>query len=380
MNKPIQKPHRPYFGSGPTVKNPSWQLQDLQTALYGRSHRSIEGKQRLAQLIDDSRTLLQIPPSYQLGIIPGSATGAMECLLWSLLGARPVDTIVIDVFSALWQQDIISQLKLPKTQCFQSDFGQIPDLSGLNPDNDWVFGWNGTTSGLCFDNGDWIPKTRQGLTLCDATSAAFACNLPWEKLDAVAFSWQKALGGEAGQGMIVLSPRAVERLETYTPPWPLPRLFRLTKDQKLNPGIFKGETINTPSLLCVEDCLLALQWAHDKGGLAALIEQRQENFAILATWVAGNPWIDFVVKEPRYRSQTSVCLALTPTHQSPTEERQLLQEMARTLREENAGFDFVNHAFAPPSLRIWTGPTVDPQDLRNFLPWVTWAYFSVLNR
>jgi len=369
MNKPLRKPRRPYFGSGPTVKYPGWQLQDLQSALWGRSHRSLEGKQRLAQLIEESRALLQIPPSYQLGIIPGSATGAIECLLWSLLSARAVDTIVIDVFSALWHQDITAQLKLPQTRCFQSDFGQMPHLKELNPQHDWVFGWNGTTSGLCFDTGDWIPKTRQGLTICDATSAAFACDLPWEKLDATAFSWQKALGGEAAHGMIVLSPRAVERLETYTPPWPLPRIFRLTKDHRLNPGVFKGETLNTPSLLCVEDCLAALRWAKDKGGLSALIQQTQENFAILSAWVEVNPWVDFVVKEPRYRSQTSVCLEIT----SASENRQLLQDMAQLLRQENAGFDFINHALAPPSLRIWIGPTVDPQDLTDFLPWLTWA-------
>lgn len=373
MNKPLQKPKRPQFGSGPTVKNPTWAWEKLHRSILGQSHRSYEGKKRLGTLITLTKEILTIPPSYQVGVITGSATGAMECLMWSLLGPHPVDVISFDVFSSLWDHDIREQLKLPFVTCFQSPaFAVMPHLQHLDSNNDLVFNWNGTTSGLCFPDGDWIPAQHQGLTLCDATSAAFAVDLPWEKLDATAFSWQKGLGGEGGFGMIVLSPRAIERLENYTPSWPIPRLFRLTRDRAVIRGIFEGETINTPSLLCVEDCLAALTWAKDKGGLSALLNRCQTNYALLESWVSQTPWIQFAVKDPTHRSPTSVCLEVAPP--PGKEMRGFLQEMKTLIESENAGFDFVNHSLAPPSLRIWTGPTVEQEDLAAFLPWLTWAY------
>lgn len=368
-SQPAVKPKQPFFSSGPTVKYPGWSLSALENTLVGRSHRSVEGKDRLRQVIEQTRALLEIPADYLIAIIPGSATGAMEALLWSLLGPRAVDDIVTDVFSQLWQYDIINQLKLEDVRSFQATFGIMPELRNLNPEHDWVFAWNGTTGGLSFPDGDWIPATREGLTLCDATSAAFGCLLPWEKLDATAFSWQKGIGSEGGHGMIVLSPRAVARLESYSPPWPMPRLFRLIRDQKLISGIFVGETINTPSWLAVEDYLAALAWGSTIG-LSGLIQRVEKNYASLSTWVNNTPWIEFAVQDPRYRSHLSPCLRVE-------RDRDFLMKLAQKLGQELAGFDFINHKEAPPSLRIWIGPTVENTDLTCFLEWLTWGYSTI---
>lgn len=373
MNKPLAIPKRPQFGSGPTVKNPQWKWESLQGAFLGQSHRSPEGKKRLKTLITLTKDILEVPASHCVGIIAGSATGAMECLMWSLLGPRPVDVISFDVFSSLWEHDICKQLKLPRVNRFQSPaFAVMPDLLALDSTHDWVFNWNGTTSGLCFPDGQWIPQPHEGLTFCDATSAAFSVNLPWEKLDAVAFSWQKGLGGEGGFGMIVLSPKAMDRLKDYVSPWPIPRIFRLTHEGTILAGVFEGETINTPSLLCVEDCLAALNWAKEIGGLPVLVKRCHANYTLIEDWVRKTDWVRFAVNDPAYRSQTSVCLEVIPPF--GLEIRQFLQDMKTLIEQEGAGYDFVNHTLTQPSLRIWTGPTVEQEDLAAFLPWLTWAY------
>lgn len=377
-SKPILRPTCSSFGSGPTKKYPGWHIEHLSNALVGRSHRSIQGKERLCQIIDLTRSILGIPTDYKIAILSGSATCAVECALWSLLGERNVDVISFDVFGRLWLDDILTELKLKGTGSISADFGDLPNLKDYNSDNDLVFTWNGTTSGVCIPNGDWIPSNRRGLTICDATSAAFCVDLPWDKLDVTAYSWQKGLGGEAGHGMIILSPKAVERLESYRPDRPIPRLFRLVKDGKLIDGIFRGETINTPSLLCVEDCFQALEWAKSIGGLPALMTRCQENFTTLKSWVDQRPWIDFMATSQAIRSMTSVCLVLSVLKgKNEQSQRDFLQSMATLLRQQEVGFDFVNHAYSPPSLRVWCGPTIEKTDLEAFLPWLDWAYHSL---
>ncbi len=373
--KPLLKPHCASFGSGPTAKPPYWQIEHLQNALVGRSHRSLEGKAKLYQLIEQSRTVLEIPANYEIAIMPGSATGAIECALWSFLGPRGVDVVSFDVFGKLWVMDIIEQLKLGDVQSLTAEFGYLPNLHAHLPDRDVVFTWNGTTSGTCLPDADWISDNRSGLTICDATSAAFCLELPWSKLDVTAYSWQKGLGGEGAHGVLVLSPRAVERLENYQPHWPIPRLFRLTKNSRLNKSIFQGETINTPSMLCVEDCLNTLGWAHAIGGLKTLIQRCQNNYQCLKEWVEKTDWVNFMAFEPAIRSPISVCLTL-PFLQDYTllEQREFLLMMAALLREEQAAYDIINHMYAPPSLRIWCGPTVETKDIELVLPWLEWAY------
>jgi len=377
-SKPKLKPTCPHFGSGPTAKPPLWQLDHLQSALIGRSHRSLEGKAKLALLIEKTRTVLKIPDDYKIGILPGSATGAIECALWSCLGLYGVDVISFDVFGKLWVTDVIDQLKLDDVTVSQTDYGHMPSLNH-NPNRDLVFTWNGTTSGTCVPHADWIHDDRKGLTICDVTSAVFCVDLPWSKLDITAYSWQKGLGGEAAHGMLILSPRAVERLQTYQPSWPLPRLFRLTNQGLLIEGIFRGETINTPSMLCAEDCLQALDWAEKIGGLKGLVNRCQTNFGILKEWVQRTSWVDFMAQEASITSPSSVCLALPllADHPAPLQ-REFLKSFAGLLRKEQAAYEVVNHMHAPPSLRIWCGPTVESENIELLLPWLEWAYQETL--
>ena len=391
---PHPKPQRPFFSSGPTVKHPGWTTESLKGALLGRSHRSPAGLERIRELLSLMREILEIPEDYVLAIIPGSTTGAMECALWSLLGKLPVDVFSCDVFGDGWVYDIVSQLKIlemhPKSRAYQAPFiGSLPDLSHANPHHDLVFVANGTTSGVLMPNiSSWAPskikKNREDdvkrLVLCDATSLLFSAPLEWSLLDAVAFSWQKGLGGEGGSGMLALSKKALERLETYAPLWPVPRLFRLTKNQIVIKGIFEGETINTPSLLCIEDCLESLKWAQRIGGLSALCNRVQSNFSVFKTWVEQTPWIDFLAQDEKAISPVSVCLKIVDTsfkNLSTIEQWNFIQKIASLLESEKVAFDIRNHKFSAPSLRIWAGPTVETEDLKRLIPWIEWAYHKV---
>jgi phosphoserine aminotransferase len=377
MKKPINKPKRPYFCSGPTCKRPGWDISVLQDALLGRGHRLAAGQAKLKEVISLHREILQVPDDYRIAIMPGSATGALECALWNFLGARSVDAFSWDLFGSLWITDIVEQLKIPDTRIYSVPFGQIPDLSLHTNDRDVVFTWNGTTAGVCVPNLNWISSDRQGLSICDATSAAFCVPLDWTKLDVVAFSWQKGLGGEGAHGMLILGPRAIERLTTYIPPWPLPRLFRLTKGRDLIEEIFQGGTINTPSMLSVEDCLDTLHWAKSIGGLPAMIQRCQTNFKAIAQWVDRTPWLGYLAKDPKTISPTSVCLEFLNESGKPLPEdqhRALILAIEAQLAQEGAAFDIRNHRYSPPSLRIWAGPTVDTADLESLFPWIEWSY------
>lgn len=379
MKKPTKKPNSPYFCSGPTCKRPGWNLSNLQDALLSRGHRSASGQQKLKEVITRTREILEVPTEFRIAIMPGSATGAFECALWNLLGARGVDAFAWDLFGTLWITDIVEQLKVSDARVFSAPFGQIPDLTNHTPDRDVVFTWNGTTAGVCVPNLDWIAPNRQGLSICDATSTAFCMPLDWSKLDVVAFSWQKGLGSEGAHGMLILGPRAVERLENYSPPRPLPRLFRLTKDHKVMEEIFQGGTINTPSMLSVEDCLDALKWADQIGGLPALVHRCQNNFKAITQWVDRTPWLGFLAKDPRTISPSSVCLELLEGTGKPLPEdqhRELILAMEAQLAEEGAAFDIRNHRYAPASLRIWAGPTVETDDLDALFPWIEWSYHN----
>jgi phosphoserine aminotransferase len=375
--RPDVRPANPDFSCGPCAKRPGYSLDALAGALLGRSHRAKQPKARLLEVIDRSRALLGIPADWRLGIVPASDTGAVEMALWSLLGARGVDIVAFESFGAGWATDIARQLKLPDARLLDAPYGKLPDLSAIDFNHDVVFTWNGTTSGVRVPNGDWIAADRAGLTICDATSAAFAMDLAWDKLDVVTWSWQKALGGEAAHGMLALSPRAVERLETYTPPWPLPKIFRLTAKGKLNEGIFKGETINTPSMLCVEDALDSLRWAESVGGLRGLIARSEANLAAIAAWVARTGWIDFLAEDPATRSCTSVCLRLTaPWVATLPSEAQwaVAKRIAALLETEGVAYDIAAHRDSPPGLRIWTGATIETSNVAALLPWLDWAY------
>ncbi len=378
--KPTTKPENPLFSSGPCPKRPGWSLNNLQHALLGRSHRSSPGKKKLAEAIDRTRNLLQLPDDYRVGIVPASDTGAMEIALWSLLGQRGVDLLAWESFGSGWINDVVNQLKLDDVNHLEADYGQLPDLKKVNFENDVVFVWNGTTSGVKVPNGDWISTARKGLTICDATSAVFAMPLPWEKLDVVTYSWQKVLGGEAAHGMLILSPRAVARLESWSPPWPMPKLFRLTKGGKLNEGIFRGATINTPSMLCVEDYLDALKWAESAGGLNGLIERSQKNLKVVENWVEETEWIDFLAEERETRSNTSVCLKIIDrwfTSQSLDQQTVIIKKMVTLLEQEKAAFDIESYRDAPPGLRIWCGATIESSDLEYLMPWLDWVYLQV---
>jgi phosphoserine aminotransferase len=377
--KPASRPARPFFSSGPCAKRPGWTPEILTDAALGRSHRSKAGKEKLAETIRLSREILGMPAEYRLGIVPASDTGAVEMALWSLLGPRPVDVLVWESFSAEWAGDIAKELKI-ENRAVKTRYGALPDLSVVDWTRDVVFAWNGTTSGVKVPDGDWIPDDRQSLAICDATSAVFAMDLPWPKLDVVTWSWQKVLGGEAAHGMIALSPRAVERLTTHQPAWPLPKIFRLAKDGKLIEGIFKGETINTPSMLCVEDQIDALNWAQSIGGLPALIRRSNANLAVLEKWVERTPWAAFLAQDKAIRSNTSVCLKIVdPRVQAlpEAEQARFASAIASLLEQEGAAFDIGAYRDAPPGLRIWCGATVDTADLDALIPWLDWAFAQV---
>ena len=375
--KPSRRPANPCFSSGPCAKRPGWSPTALSAALLGRSHRSGSGKARLLEVIERSRAILRIPSDWRLGIVAGSDTGAVEMALWSLLGARGVDLLCWENFGEGWVADVTRQLKLPDVRVLSAEYGQLPDLSTVDPDRDIVFVWNGTTSGVRVPDGDWIAADRRGLAICDATSAAFAMRLPWDKLDVVTWSWQKALGGEAAHGMLALSPRGVERLESYTPPWPLPKLFQLTSNGRLIEGIFRGETINTPSMLCVEDALDSLKWAESVGGLDGLVARAEGNLAVLAEWVGRTSWLEFLAREPATRSCTSPQLEITDPwflRLAPEERFKTMRSMTARLEAEGAGYDLASHRASPPGLRIWTGATVERSDVEALLPWLDWAW------
>lgn len=375
--KPSHLPKRPFFSSGPCIKHPGWSLNSLEGALLGRSHRSEAGKALLKDTLHQTRELLEIPKGYKIAIVPGSTTSAMEMAMWSLLGQRPVDVFTWDFFSWLWSYDVKHQLGVEEVRVMDAPFGQLPDLKQANPDHDQVIAWCGTTAGVWVGGEDALAPQGEGLVLCDVTSAAFATKLPWHRLDATAFSWQKAMGSEAGHGMLVLSPRAIHRLETYMPPWPMPRVFRMASQGKLNDALFEGETLNTPSLLCVEDFRSALAWARSIGGLDGLVARCGQNFKALEAWVNATPWIDFVAQDPATRAKTAVCLKITDERFQNLDTQQQyawLRAFAERLEREGAGYDIVNHNRMPPSLRIWTGPTVETEDLEAFFPWLEWAF------
>jgi len=379
-NMPAVRPARPFFSSGPCAKRPGWTPEALNGALLGRSHRSKPGKAKLKDAIDRTKALLGIPADYRVGIVPASDTGAVEMALWSMLGPRPVDCFAWESFGEDWVTDTIKQLKIKDSRVIKADYGALPDLTQADPKHDVVFLWNGTTSGVRVPDADWISDNREGLTICDATSAAFAMDLPWQKLDVVTFSWQKVLGGEAAHGMLVLSPRAVARLESYTPPWPLPKIFRMTKGGKIVDGIFEGETINTPSMLALEDYLDALTWAEGLGGLKALIARSQDNLGVLDRWVRKSDWAAFLASEQGSRSNTSVCLKIVdPWFKGLGDEAQAdaAKKIASLLEKEGVAYDVAGYRSAPPGLRIWCGATIDKSDLEALTPWLDWAFAQV---
>ncbi|MFD2230963.1 phosphoserine transaminase [Alkalimarinus sediminis] len=368
--KPASKPANPNFSSGPCSKRPGYSLDQLDISTLGRSHRAKVGKSALERACVDTAKLLSLPEGYRVGVVPASDTGAMEMAMWSMLGARPVDVFAWESFGKEWQTDIVKQLKLDNVNSYVADYGQLPDMSQANPAHDIIFTMNGTTSGVKVPNADWISDSREGLTFCDATSAVFAMEMPWEKLDVITFSWQKVLGGEGAHGMLILSPRAVERLESYTPAWPLPKIFRLTKGGKLIEGIFEGATINTPSMLCVADYLDALDWVSEIGGVSACIEKSRNNLAVIEAFVEQNGWIHFLAETPETRSNTSVCLTLDLTEAQT-------KQLAKLLEEEGVAFDIGAYRDAPAGLRIWCGSTVEASDLEALMPWLAWAYQEV---
>jgi len=372
MPQPAVKPQNPNFSSGPCAKRPGYDVSTLQLDVLGRSHRSALGKKTLGLACSETARLLGLPEGHRVGVVPASDTGAIEMAMWSMLGARGVDVLEWESFSGAWVTDIQQQLKLPNVTVRKAAYGDLVDLDAVNFDNDVVFVWNGTTSGVKLPHGDWIPADRKGLTFCDATSAVFAMDMPWDKLDVVTYSWQKALGGEGGHGMLILSPRAIERLESYTPPWPLPKIFRMTSGGKVNEAIFVGDTINTPSMLCVVDYLDALKWTESIGGVPGLIARSMANLKVIEDFVAANDWIDFLAKDPATRSNTSVCLTLKL---SDTQ----VKNLAKLLDAQGVAYDIAAYKDAPAGLRIWCGATVERADLEALMPWITWAYHEVLH-
>ena len=378
--KPTVKPRVPHFSSGPCAKRPGWSPAALSGAVVGRSHRSKPGKARLAEVIEKSRAILAIPAAYRIAIVPGSDTGAVEMALWSLLGARGVDVLAWESFGQGWAADVTKQLKLQDVRVLSAPYGTLPDLSQVDFARDVVFTWNGTTSGVRVPDGRWIAEDREGLTICDATSAVFAMELPWYRLDVVTWSWQKVLGGEGAHGMIVLSPRAAARLESYSPPWPLPKLFRMTKGGKLIEGLFEGETINTPSMLCVEDALDSLDWAQSVGGLSGLIARVERNAAAVARWVEATSWVDYLAERPEIRSTTSICLTIVDpwfTALDAKAQAETAKRLVGLVEAEGAGYDLGAYRDAPPGLRLWAGATVETDDLEALFPWLDWAYGEI---
>ncbi len=374
--KPTRRPRNPCFSSGPCAKRPGWSPAALEAALVGRSHRSGVGKARIVEVVDRSRAILGLPADWRVGVVAGSDTGAVEIAMWSLLGARGVDMLAWENFGEGWVEDV-KELKLPDVRVLHAPYGRLPDLREVDPARDVVFPWNGTTAGVRIPNGDWIAADRTGLAICDATSAVFAMRLPWDKLDVVTWSWQKALGGEAGHGMLALSPRAVERLESYTPPWPLPKLFRLTAKGKLIKGVFEGETINTPSMLCIEDALDSLAWAELVGGLDGLIARSEQNLSVVAAWAGRTPWIEFLAEDTATISCTSPQLKIVApwfTALSPDHRFQTVRTMTARLEKEQAAYDIASHRASPPGIRIWTGATVEASDVEVLMPWIDWAW------
>lgn len=381
--KPDRRPQNPHFSSGPTSKRPGWSIDALATEWLGRSHRAKGPKARLQRVIDLSREILAIPAEYQVGIVPASDTGAFELAMWSMLGERGVDIFAWESFGQGWLTDVRTQLGLKDLRAFEADYGELPDLSAADWTRDVIFTWNGTTAGVKVPDGEWIASDRTGLALCDATSALYAMQVDWHKLDVVTWSWQKVLGGEAAHGMLALSPRAVERLERYTPPWPLPKIFRITKGGKLNESIFQASTINTPSMLAVEDQLDALHWAEDIGGLTALIKRSQDNLKSIEQWVAATPWVNFLATDASTRSSTSICLKIVDswfTGQERSERASITKQMVNLLEDEGVAYDINGYRDAPPGLRIWGGSTVSSADIDALLPWLDWAYTQVKSR
>ena len=380
MTKPTIKPQNPNFSSGPCAKRPGWDLTALQGAALGRSHRAALGRAKLQEVIERSRQVLGVPNDYRLAVVPASDTGAVEMCLWSLLGARGVDVFAWESFSQAWVTDITKHLQIEATRVFAADFGQLPDLAQIDWTHDAVFAWNGTTSGVKVPDGEWIAADREGLAICDATSAVFAMDMPWHKLDVVTWSWQKVMGGEAAHGMLALGPRAVARLEHYTPPWPLPKIFRMTRGGKLNEALFKGDTINTPSLLCVEDAIDGLRWGEAIGGLPELLRRSRANYAAIANWVEAREWIDFLPERPEIRSNTSICLKIIDEWYAglPVEEqRAKVKQMVGALETEGVARDINGYRDAPPGLRIWGGSTVETADIEALLPWLDWAFAEI---
>jgi phosphoserine aminotransferase len=377
MNKPEKRPVNPCFSSGPCAKRPGWSLDNLSDAFLGRSHRAAPGKEKLKSVIEKHRALLGIPADYKIAIVPASDTGAIEMAMWSMLGERGVDVMGWEVFGNEWLKDITTQLKLADVRTFKAGFGELPDLSQIDTDRDVVFTWNGTTSGVCVPHANWIKSDRQGLTFCDATSAVFAYDMPWDLLDVTTWSWQKVLGGEAAHGMIVLSPRAVARLESFKADRPLPKIFRMTSGGKLIKGLFEGETINTPSMLAVEDCLDALNWVEQLGGYKATIARSQANFKTLKDWVQKTPWIEFLPADEAICSTTSPCLKITDSYvQSLDDESRVafVKAMTKLLEKDGIAYDTAGHRDAPAGLRIWTGATVEASDIAALTPWLDWAF------
>ena len=380
LTKPAMRPARPEFSSGPCAKRPGWSAENLRTAVLGRSHRSTAGKARLGAAIDQTRAVLEVPPDHLIGIVPGSDTGAVEMALWSLLGPMPVQLLAFESFGKDWVTDVVKQLRI-EAEVLDAPYGRLPDLTRVRADADLVFTWNGTTSGVRAPNADFIAADRSGLTICDATSACFAQDLDWAKLDVVTFSWQKALGGEAAHGVLILSPRAVARLESHTPAWPMPKLFRLTKAGKVNAEIFEGSTINTPSMLCVEDYLDTLKWAASIGGLAELRRRADQNLAVIEHWVDRTAWVEFLAEDPSWRSNTSVCLKIVDpriTALPDAPRADFAKRMASLLEREGAALDIGGYRDAPPGLRVWCGATVETDDLEALTPWLDWAFACVV--
>jgi phosphoserine aminotransferase len=373
--KPTARPHVAHFSSGPCAKRPGYSLENLKSAQLGRSHRSKPGKAKLHLAIEKTRSVLGVPQDYLIGIVAASDTGAFEMAMWSMLGRRGVDVLVWEAFSKDWATDVTKQLKVPGVRVLEASYGTLPDLAKVDFRNDVIFAWNGTTSGVRVPDAEWIPADRDGLTFCDATSAAFAQDLDWQKLDVITFSWQKVLGGEAQHGILILSPRAVERLESYTPPWPMPKIFRMTKGGKVSREIFEGSTINTPSMLCVEDYLDALKWAEGLGGWKGLAARSDANFKVIADWVERTSWVDFLAADPKTRSNTSVCLKIVDP-ELPTAEAQaaVAKQIASALEKEGVALDIGAYRDAPAGLRIWAGGTIEASDLEALMPWLDWAF------
>ena len=382
MNKPNIKPNHPYFSSGPCSKRPGWSLNALSDAFLGRSHRAKTGKAKLNEVIIKSKQVLELPDDYFVGIVPGSDTGAIELAMWSLLGERPVEVCGWETFGLTWVKDITKQLKLPNVTTHQtSTYGEIPDLSKVNFDNDVVFTWNGTTSGACVPDAEWIPNDRKGLSICDATSAVFAMDMDFTKLDVITWSWQKVLGGEGAHGMIALSPRAVERLESYEPSWPMPKIFQIAKNKKFTKEIFEGATINTPSLLATEDAIDALNWCIEVGGQTELIKRSKNNLEVIKNWIEKNDWVEFLASDPKTYSSTSICFKFTHPDFIKLDndnQKKLVKELCSSIEKEDAGYDINAYKDAPAGIRIWGGATVESSDIEKVLPWIEWAFFETL--